>query len=316
VDLVVTDHQDDPTVGGLIVVGRDLTTRAEMEGTLRRSHDDLAALNRRLTHGRAVLQALFDGLDDGLLLLDGAGHVQVASRALAVLLGTAPDALHDRPWPEIARRLSPDAPAALTVPAPGERIQQRLRYQDANGAIRVLDVSIAVADGTDTLADGAIPTDAARVIVRVTDATETVQMRERALLGERFAAGGRLAPETRLTPPEGNRTGVSGLVEGRGILMIGALAVGPSRHEVRFQDQPMTLTRMEYALLRRLAEHPGQMQPYDELAQATHGLRLPLSEARALLHTHVVNLRRKLDPAYLVTDPGAGYMLVDPRENP
>jgi len=193
VDLVATDHRDDPAVDGLIVVGRDLTTRAEMETALRRSHADLAALNRRLTHGRAVLQALFDGLDDGLLLLDGAGHVQVANRALSALLGDAPDALHGQPWPEIARRLSPDAPAALELPAPGARNQQRLRYQAPDGAIRVLDVSIAVADGTAPLPDGMEPADAARVIVRVQDATEAVQLRERALLGERFAAGGRLA---------------------------------------------------------------------------------------------------------------------------
>jgi len=188
VDLVATDHRGDPAVDGLIVVGRDLTTRAEMEAALRRSHDDLAALNRRLTHGRAVLQALFDRLDDGLLLLDHAGHVQVANRALAALLGDAPDALHGRPGTEIARHLSPDAPAALELPAPGERSQQRLRYQAPDGAIRVLDVSIAVADGTEPLADGAEPADAARVIVRVADATEAVQMQERALLGERFAA--------------------------------------------------------------------------------------------------------------------------------
>ena len=193
VDLVATDHRDDPAVDGLIVVGRDLTTRAEMEVALRHSHDDLAALNRRLIHGRAVLQALFDGLDDGLLLLDGAAHVQVANRALAALLGDAPAALHGRPWPEIARRLSPDAPAALELPAPGARSQHRLRYQAPDGAIRVLDVSIAVADGTAPLADGMEPADAARVIVRVVDATEAVQLRERALLGERFAAGGRLA---------------------------------------------------------------------------------------------------------------------------
>lgn len=181
VDLVTTDHRGDPAVGGLIVVGRDLTMRAEMEAALRRSHDDLAALNRRLTHGRAVLQALFDGLDDGLLLLDHAGRVQVDNRApAALLLGDAPDALHGRPWTEIARRLSPDAPAALAVPAPGERSQHRLRYQAPDGAIRVMDVSIAVADGTAPLPDGALPADAARVIVRVADATEAVQMQERA----------------------------------------------------------------------------------------------------------------------------------------
>jgi len=117
--------------------------------------------------------------------------------------------------------------------------------------------------------------------------------------------------------PEDSRTDVLVRATGEGaVIAIGALIVGPSRHEVRFRGLPVDLTPLEYALLRRLAEHPGRMQPYDELAWATHGLRLPMSEARDLLRTHVVNLRRKLDAAYLVTDPGAGYMLVDPRGSP
>ncbi len=118
-------------------------------------------------------------------------------------------------------------------------------------------------------------------------------------------------------PSEGSRTDVPVPAAGeQAVIVIGALAVGPSRHEVRFRNLPMTLTRMEYALLRHLAAHPGRLQPYGEIVRATHELQLPASEARDLLHTHVTNLRRKLDPAYLLTDAGAGYMLVDPCDAP
>jgi len=118
-------------------------------------------------------------------------------------------------------------------------------------------------------------------------------------------------------PPEDSRTDVSILAAGgQAVIALGALIVGQSRREVRFRGVPVDLTPLEYALLRFLAAHPGHMRPYDEIAQATHGLRLPASEARDLLRTHVVNLRRKLDHAYLVTDPGAGYMLTDPHGDP
>jgi len=119
-------------------------------------------------------------------------------------------------------------------------------------------------------------------------------------------------------PPSGDSQadGPIAATDERATIPIGALVVGPSRHEVRFRDVPVALTLREYALLRHLAEHPGQVRPYDEIAWAMHGLRLPASEARTSLHTHVGNLRRKLDPAYLVTDPGAGYMLTDPHGPP
>jgi len=115
---------------------------------------------------------------------------------------------------------------------------------------------------------------------------------------------------------DGQTDGPVSAANERAAIAIGALIVGPSRHEVRFRDVPVALTLREYALLRHLAEHPGQVRPYDEIAWAMHGLRLPASEARISLHTHVGNLRRKLDPAYLVTDPGTGYMLTDPHGPP
>jgi len=119
-------------------------------------------------------------------------------------------------------------------------------------------------------------------------------------------------------PPSGDSQvdGPSAATGERATIAIGELIVGPSRHEVRFRGLPVALTRVEYALLRHLAAHHGQVRPYDEIAWATHELQLPASEARDLLHTHVTNLRRKLDPAYLLTDAGAGYMLVDPRGAP
>ena len=99
-------------------------------------------------------------------------------------------------------------------------------------------------------------------------------------------------------------------------IVIGALIVGPSRHEVRFRGLPVALTSQEYALLRHLAEHAGQVRPYDEIAWAMEGVRLPTSAAKVMLRTHVHNLRRKLDPAYLVVDRGAGYGLVAPHDDP
>jgi DNA-binding response OmpR family regulator len=72
------------------------------------------------------------------------------------------------------------------------------------------------------------------------------------------------------------------------------------------------LTRIEYALLRYLAERPGQVCRYSELAFASHRVAIEDGEARDLLRTHLQNLRRKLSRSYFRVDAGTGCMLAIP----
>jgi DNA-binding response OmpR family regulator len=99
-------------------------------------------------------------------------------------------------------------------------------------------------------------------------------------------------------------------------LRVGELVIGATRHQVSFQDRPVQLTPTEYALLRFLAETPAITRPYREIVRHTHRLEVDDAEAQLLVKQHIRNLRRKLDPRYLVNDRGTGYMLVNPNDLP
>jgi DNA-binding response OmpR family regulator len=96
------------------------------------------------------------------------------------------------------------------------------------------------------------------------------------------------------------------------VIRLGELEVGPSRLQVFFQGKPVSLTRIEYSLLRHLAEHPSQVCRYADLAFSSHRLAMEDSEARDLLRTHLQNLRSKICRSYFQLEPGAGCMLAVP----
>lgn len=96
------------------------------------------------------------------------------------------------------------------------------------------------------------------------------------------------------------------------VLVIGDLVIGKTRHEVTFQGQTLHITPMEYALLRYLAERPGQLCAGQDIVRYTHGLDTDAADAQTLLRSHIRNIRKKMSPDYLVNDRGNGYMLVDP----
>ncbi|NJN67901.1 MAG: response regulator transcription factor [Chloroflexaceae bacterium] len=93
---------------------------------------------------------------------------------------------------------------------------------------------------------------------------------------------------------------------------IGELSIGDSRHAVSFRGEPVRLTPIEYALLCCLAKNPGTAHPYRHIVRHTHRFETDEADAQMLVKQHIFNLRKKIDPAYLVNDRGRGYMLVDP----
>jgi DNA-binding response OmpR family regulator len=95
-------------------------------------------------------------------------------------------------------------------------------------------------------------------------------------------------------------------------LRIGGLRIGSARNQVSLNEQPLHVTPIEYALLRCLAETPGEVQSYEAIISRTHNYAVSENEAQQLLKPHIRNLRSKLDAAYLVNYRGIGYMLVDP----
>lgn len=110
---------------------------------------------------------------------------------------------------------------------------------------------------------------------------------------------------------EAERAAVPDEQQGR-YMQIGRLSIDCFRHTAVFDDQPLHLTPIEYALLRCLAEARGRVLSYTEIVRRTHGHSVEEDEAQLLIKAHIRNLRRKIDPAYLVNVRGTGYVLAAP----
>jgi two-component system KDP operon response regulator KdpE len=102
---------------------------------------------------------------------------------------------------------------------------------------------------------------------------------------------------------------------GEPVITIGELVVDLQRHAVSVAGAPVHLTPHEFELLRVFAVNEGKLLTHRTLLQEVWG---PGYDGAAnLLHVNVSQLRRKIEPdrarpRYLLTEPGAGYRLVDP----
>ncbi len=99
------------------------------------------------------------------------------------------------------------------------------------------------------------------------------------------------------------------------VLAIGDLRVDLEAHEVTFAGKPVQLTPHEYSLLTLLARNEGKLMTHQAILREVWG-RAYADESH-YLHVYVSQLRRKLEPdparpRYILTEPGAGYRLVDP----
>ena len=82
---------------------------------------------------------------------------------------------------------------------------------------------------------------------------------------------------------------------------------------------PVQLTPHEFDLLRLLAQNEGKLLTHRTILREVWG---PAYQVEShYLHVYDSQLRRKLEPEparprYLLTEPGAGYRLVDPASRP
>jgi two-component system, OmpR family, KDP operon response regulator KdpE len=104
-------------------------------------------------------------------------------------------------------------------------------------------------------------------------------------------------------------------VSGKPVITIGELVVDMQKRTVSVAGKPVHLTPHQYELLRLLALNEGKLLTQRTLLQEVWG---PGYDGAAnLLHVNVSQLRRKIEPdrarpRYVLTEPGAGYRLVDP----
>jgi len=93
-------------------------------------------------------------------------------------------------------------------------------------------------------------------------------------------------------------------------LEVDGLSIDTAGHQASFEGRLLDLSRLEFLLLRTLAERAGRVVTREFLEQAMYGSEGVESNA---LEFHVHSLRRKLRPEAIRTVRGLGYLLVRER---
>lgn len=93
---------------------------------------------------------------------------------------------------------------------------------------------------------------------------------------------------------------------------VGRLMIDVFRHTIMFDQGDVHVTPIEYEVLHCLALAQGRVLSPSEIVRRTHGYAVDENEAQGLIKAHIRNLRRKIDPAYLVNVRGMGYRLAIP----
>jgi DNA-binding response OmpR family regulator len=96
-------------------------------------------------------------------------------------------------------------------------------------------------------------------------------------------------------------------------LALGEVAITVSTHEVHFRGRAVTLTRMEFALLRVLMERPGRVFTRQELLNDVWGY--DSTPTTRTVDTHVLQLRNKLEPSLIESVRGVGYRVKAPAKD-
>jgi PAS domain S-box-containing protein len=124
------------------IIVRDITERKWAEESIKTAYASLKELNEDLRHSRDMFRILFDGLDDGLVLLDGEGLVLTVNQAMANLFGRNADEIMYEPWQEICEHTDPPFPGQLVLDTMMDGCARRSRetYVSPNGQEHVLDV--------------------------------------------------------------------------------------------------------------------------------------------------------------------------------
>ncbi len=99
------------------------------------------------------------------------------------------------------------------------------------------------------------------------------------------------------------------------VLEIGELVVDLEKRLVTAAGRPVQLTPHEFDLMRVLAQNEGKLLTHPAILREVWGPGY--RDESHYLHVYVSQLRRKIEPdptrpRYLLTEPGAGYRLVNP----
>lgn len=101
------------------------------------------------------------------------------------------------------------------------------------------------------------------------------------------------------------------------VVEIGELRIDLAKRAVYRDGELVQLTPHEFGLLRLLARNEGKLLTHRTILREIWGAAYQAESH--YLHVYISQLRRKIEPdparpRYILTEPGAGYRLVDPRE--
>ncbi len=100
-------------------------------------------------------------------------------------------------------------------------------------------------------------------------------------------------------------------------LVVGQLRINPNARAASLNEQPLTLTPVEYDLLLSLARAKGRIKTRDQILEEIRDREYEIFDRS--IDVHISALRRKLgddpkQPRFIRTVRSAGYMLVNPGE--
>jgi two-component system response regulator QseB len=85
------------------------------------------------------------------------------------------------------------------------------------------------------------------------------------------------------------------------------VALDPAAHTVTLNDEPVNISRREFALLHKLLENVGRVLSRESLAQSLYGWEDEVDSNALEVHIH--NLRKKFGQDFILTIRGVGYMI-------
>ena len=100
----------------------------------------------------------------------------------------------------------------------------------------------------------------------------------------------------------------------RNELRIGGLSLRPESHEVLLNNQPLTLSQREFALLEILMGQAGNTVSRETLEKRLYGWKDEVASNTIEVHLH--NLRRKVGHDWIRNVRGVGYKIIDPQQLP
>ncbi|GAB4214247.1 MAG: hypothetical protein OHK0022_52490 [Roseiflexaceae bacterium] len=174
------------TDGRLQAIIRDISERKQVEAELSETNAHLTLLTDQLARSRDLLRTLFDGLDDGLVLIDRDGDILTTNQAFASLVGRPIPELIGRTWHDLGRANTAfPGDSVLQALHDGRTRRRREHYTRPDGRHCVLDLQAL------PLISSLGPVD--QLIVHVVDSTERLALEALALQSERLAATAKLA---------------------------------------------------------------------------------------------------------------------------